>query len=301
MSLGLMFSGQGAQHAGMLAWLQPDPVLDALADVVGDDWREHLNDPDWAGRNGIAQAVLTATALAAWRQLADALPTPAAVAGYSVGEVAAFAAAGVFDTATALWLVQRRAAWMERDASAHPAVMVGITGLTRERIEATCKATDLVIAIHNGPDSVVAAGPLAHVQAAIERVSTQGGRAVQLNVNVASHTPYLADAARDFAADLAAVTFSRPGPVLFTNAAGRVRQPDELQAALARQLDHPVQWDACLDGLASRRLRCVLEIGPGQALARMWNARYPDVPARSVDEFQTRQGILDWVARWHDA
>lgn len=298
MSLGLMFSGQGAQHPAMLGWLQPDDGLQAMADVLGADWREHLADPAWAGRNAVAQTLLTGTALAAWRQLAPLLPAPAAMAGYSVGEIAAFSAAGVVDAATALWLTQRRAAWMDRDAARHPAVMLGITGLAPAAIEAICAQTDLAVAIRNGPDSVVAAGAPATVTRAADAVTAHGGRAVRLNVNVASHTRHMAHAARDFAVDLAAVTFSRPTCVLWSNASGRVREPDALQAALARQIDHTVQWDACLEGLASRRLSCVLEIGPGQSLARLWNARYPDVPARSVDEFHTAQGIADWVARW---
>jgi [acyl-carrier-protein] S-malonyltransferase len=52
-----------------------------------------------------------------------------------------------------------------------------------------------------------------------------------------------------------------------------------------------------MEGIAARRVSCVLEIGPGQALARMWNERFPQIPARSADEFRSAAGIAAWVAR----
>src|SRR5690349_3181970 len=102
MGYALVFSGQGLQHPGMLGWLAPDETLQQLDDELGAGWRARLADPAWAGRNDRAQLLLTGLALAAWSQLAPRLPPPAIVAGYSVGELAAFSAAGVFARDTAL-------------------------------------------------------------------------------------------------------------------------------------------------------------------------------------------------------
>ena len=98
MSFALLFSGQGTQHPAMLPWLADDGLVrDMCARLGVDDWRRALADPAWAQRNDNAQTLLTGLALAAWNQLAPQVASPAAVAGYSVGELAAFSAAGVID------------------------------------------------------------------------------------------------------------------------------------------------------------------------------------------------------------
>ena len=66
---------------------------------------------------------------------------------------------------------------------------------------------------------------------------------------------------------------------------------------MSRQLASKVQWAACMEAIAERQVTCVLEIGAGSALAKMWNERYPEIPARSVDEFQHLQGAVAWIER----
>ena len=102
MSLALLFSGQGLQQAGMLPWLDTQAeaadLLRQMAARLGSDWRQRLSEPAWAERNDVAQVLVTACGLAAWQVLrARGLPEPVVCAGYSVGEVAAYSAAGVFD------------------------------------------------------------------------------------------------------------------------------------------------------------------------------------------------------------
>ena len=66
---------------------------------------------------------------------------------------------------------------------------------------------------------------------------------------------------------------------------------------LARQLDHTIAWADCLDTLYERGCRVFLELGPGRALARMMQARFVDVDARSVDEFRSLDGLSSWLSR----
>ncbi|PWQ83432.1 ACP S-malonyltransferase, partial [Stenotrophomonas maltophilia] len=67
--------------------------------------------------------------------------------------------------------------------------------------------------------------------------------------------------------------------------------------ALALQLAQTVAWDDCLDAIAAQRVSAVLEIGPGQALARIWSERHPAVPARSADEFRSAAAVVAWLHR----
>jgi [acyl-carrier-protein] S-malonyltransferase len=89
-----------------------------------------------------------------------------------------------------------------------------------------------------------------------------------------------------------------PGCAVLTNATGGVcRDPHSLATALAAQIGQTVQWASCMSGVAERRPACVVEVGGGQALARMWSARYPDIPARSLDEFRSAEGAAAWISR----
>jgi [acyl-carrier-protein] S-malonyltransferase len=299
--LALVFAGQGVQHAGMLGWLDNDlaakPVLDALASMLGEDWRAHCADPAWAFRNEVAQPLITGLSLAAWAALAPRLPPPALVAGYSVGEMAAFSAAGVFDARCALELVRERARAMDRCALQTPGGLLAVTGLDSPAIDALCSDAGAMVAIRNGAYSMVLGGPNAALERAELKATRQGARVTRLCVGIASHTPWMRAAAEDFARTLANAPLSRPRAVLFSNAADRILDASQARHALAAQIARTVRWDDCMENIHARGPSCVLEMGPGQALARMWNQRYPEIPARSCDDFRSTSTITEWIAR----
>jgi [acyl-carrier-protein] S-malonyltransferase len=298
MSYALVFPGQGMQHSAMLPWLAEDDTVRVTQQALGiDDWRGRLADPAWAGRNANAQVLLTGLALAAWGQIASLLPPPAAVAGYSVGELAAFAVAEVFDTEAAIEMARQRAALMDRSAESCPTGLWSVSGLSEPALKQLCAEFDLAIAIRNDIDSAVVGGPRDVLPLAAGEAQRRGAHCTPLNVHIASHTRWMADAASAFAEWIAPRPFQPPRTLLFSNAAGRVTTPPQLKQALAGQIDHTVRWDDCMESIAGRRVSCVLEIGPGQALARMWNRHHPQTPARSVDEFRSVQAIAAWIER----
>lgn len=297
MGYALVFSGQGQQHPGMLPWLAHDETLAALEGELGADWRERLADPAVAADNRRAQLLLTATACAAWAQLQTRLPAPDIVAGYSVGELAAFAAAGVFEVSTALSLAAARAACMDAAAAGVSTGLLGVTGATADGLADLCARFDLDVAIRIDPGSAVLGGLREAVQAAAAVGDAHGWRCTPLNVSLASHTRWMHDAVGCFDRTLAGTPLHRPVRALASNALGRVRSVSEVRAALAGQLAQTVRWDDCMEQIAAQRVQAVLEIGPGQALARLWNDRHPDVPARSVDEFRSIGSIVSWVGK----
>src|SRR4029453_13320443 len=109
------------------------------------DWRAAVADARWTERNSNAQTLLTGLALAAWHQISDALPTPCAIAGYSVGELAAFSAADVFGAQRELSLSGQRAEAMDRCAERVPGGMLAVAGLDREAIDQLCARTGVAI------------------------------------------------------------------------------------------------------------------------------------------------------------
>jgi len=88
-----------------------------------------------------------------------------------------------------------------------------------------------------------------------------------------------------------------PVPVLAGIDAGRVLRRDVAIDRLARQLAEPIAWAACMDAFAEAGITVALELGPGGALARMLQARHPQIACRSVADFQTLPGVARWVAR----
>ncbi|MDP9928303.1 acyltransferase domain-containing protein [Variovorax paradoxus] len=296
MSFALLFSGQGTQHPAMLPWLADDPLVRRTCAQLGvDDWRRALADPNWAERNDNAQTLLTGLALAAWGQLAPMVPSPAAVAGYSVGELAAFSAAGVIDPATTAALAPRRAEAMDRCAARAPGGLLAVSGLAEQKLEQLRVEAGLELAIRNGNASVVLGGPIAALDDAERMAQAAGAQCTRLRVNVASHTPWMREAAESFSLALAEVPFRAPQVVLFSNAGDRIRDAKSARAALAAQIAQTVRWDECMENISARQVRCVLEVGPGQALARMWNQRYPAIPARACDDFRSADAIAAWL------
>jgi [acyl-carrier-protein] S-malonyltransferase len=300
MSLGLLFSGQGAQHAQMLAWLTDTDAIvpEAKAALGVTNWRSALCDAKWATCNRHAQILLTGLELAAWARLAPHLPEPAAVAGYSVGELAAFSVAGVYSAATALSLAAQRAKAMDECAMLAPGSLVSISGLQRAAIDGLCRSTGAAMAIHIDDETFVVGGTAEALAKVMRDTRCHGARTSWIQVAVASHTPSMGAATAAFRAHLNELYICAPRTPLYCNANGdRIWDVAQASDALARQISHTVRWADTLEAMHARRLQCVLEVGPGNALATTWNKRFPDVPARSADDFRSVEALLHWVDR----
>lgn len=296
MSFALLFSGQGTQHPAMLPWLADDDRVGEMQASLGvHDWRRSLADPAWAANNANAQTLLTGLALAAWGQLMQRVPQPEVIAGYSVGELAAFSAAGVLDGATALALAPLRAAAMDGSARGGAGGLLAVIGLAETTMEALRAQTGLALAIRNGIESVVLGGPEAALARAQRIATEKGAHCTRLRINVASHTPWMREAAESFSRTLSTVAFESPRIVLYSNACDRIRDSAAAKIALATQIAQTVRWDECMENVAARQVRCVLEVGPGQALTRIWNQRYPAIPARACDDFRSPSAIAGWL------
>jgi [acyl-carrier-protein] S-malonyltransferase len=303
MSYALLFSGQGTQHAGMLPWLEAEPAaapaLQAMVSALGSDWRERLNDAGWRDANRAAQQLLTGTSLAAWAALRSHLQAPpVVVAGYSVGELAAFGCAGAFDAASALALAADRADAMDEAVRGHTTGLLSVSGLREEAIGASCQALKLECAIRIAADHQILGGEDAALQSAEQLFRNQGGNCRRLAVQVASHTSWMHTAADRFARRLEAVQFRAVQCPVALNATGSAtRRAATLREALSRQLRTTVQWASCMEGVAEYRPACVVEIGPGDALSRLWSTHQPHIPVRAADDFRSAAALAAWIEK----
>jgi [acyl-carrier-protein] S-malonyltransferase len=249
--------------------------------------------------NRMAQILCCTQALAFWAVLGPASPRPITVAGYSAGELAAWGIAGIVDAATVLDLTARRAVLMD-EASRSATGLAAVLGLARVEIEAICRAHNLHVAIVNDPLHVLVGGAVADLETALAEAQQRGaGRVVMLPVSVASHTPLLHDASEQFGELLCRwITEQRlsPGVRLISGVDGAPvwRLGDGLRK-LALQVRQTVDWAACMESCRAARPQRMLELGPGDALARMAGEAMPDIAVRSVTAFRSLNGIRHWL------
>ena len=186
------------------------------------------------------------------------------VAGHSLGELVALYAAGVFDLQTGLSLMKTRSELM---ADAGGGAMTAVIGFDRAQLDDLVAATDGVsIANDNSDAQVVISGS----PEAVERVSgaLKCKRAIPLAVSGAFHSPFMAEAAERFAAELDNVPFlDARVPVLSNSAASASTSADELKQRLKQQMTTGVRWRETMAAMTDSGVDTLVEIGPGNVLS----------------------------------
>lgn len=307
MALAILCSGQGGQHAGMFDLTGDAPQAASLfaqvAEQLGCDPRTLVKqaDADVLHLNRTAQLLCTLQALSAAALLDSELPGQRCLAGYSVGEVAAWGVAGWIGAAETLRLVDTRARLMDAESHGDEG-MLFIRGLDRASVDALCAGREAAIAICNPANAWVLAGRKNALDIIAHEATQHGAlRVSSISVKVPSHTYLLANASAAFDRALADVhlqTARQPRVRLFSGIDGDpVLDAGNDVHKLALQISHPIQWEKCLAGCVEAGATVFLELGPGRALADMVTGAYPEIPARSFDDFRSVRGVLDWLTR----
>jgi [acyl-carrier-protein] S-malonyltransferase len=272
-------------------------VLDEARDVLGWDPRELiLGSEEALFTNAMAQPLICITEMAIWTALSAHLPKPCVFAGYSVGELAAHACAGALQAAELTELARVRALQMDR-ACPHDCGLVAVSGLEPQLTERLCAQTGVEIAIINGADRFVTGGLATNLSAFEEAAIRAGARIQALRVSVAAHTRLMRPASTAFRSALAASPLHDAAISILAGVdASSVLTRDRAIDTLARQVAAPIHWADCMDALVESGCNILLELGPGDALARMFHSRYASIPCRSVGEFGSFAGVARWVA-----
>jgi [acyl-carrier-protein] S-malonyltransferase len=274
-------------------------VLDACEAVLGTDLRASAK-ADGTGlyANHLAQPLICAFQAAAWAGLrARGLPVPRVVAGYSLGELTAYACAGAMEPRRLVALARLRAEAMDVACSL-PSGLIAVRGLSHGDLERLCSVHGVEIAIINGFDRMVAGGEATPLRALASEISALGAHVTALPVSVAAHTSLMAPACPRFAAALADARLLAPSfPVLAGMDGLPVFDAGRAASTLTDQIARPIDWAACMDGMAEMGCTALLELGPGAALSQMARDRQPNMLVRSVSEFRTLAGVVAWAER----
>lgn len=312
----LLFPGQGSQRSGMgapfagtgadamPAW---DLVVEA-SDVTGRDVGALLLDAPaeelvQTDNAQLATFVFSMVALDHLRRRGEEAGVPTGadlVAGHSLGEFSALCAAGAISYADGVRLVAARGTAMRTCTTTRSGTMAAILGLDDDAVAASCEAVggDVWVANHNAPGQVVIAGDPEAVTAAIAACKDAGAkRGMALDVAGAFHTPFMAPAAEELDAAIAATTFHDTTTGVVANVDASVhRTAVDWPDLLHRQLTSPVRWTATVELLAASGVDAVIEVGPGAVLTGTVKRIAPGAARAQADSPDAIAAVVDQLA-----
>ncbi len=301
-ALAVLAPGQGSQTPGMLApWLELPGAADRIStwsQISGLDLArlgttataEEITD------TAVTQPLVVAATLLAHEELTrrgllDGKNT--VVAGHSVGEIAAYAIAGVISADDAVKLAATRGAEMAKACALEPTGMSAVLGGDEAEVLARLEALDLVPANRNAAGQIVAAGAVAALEKLAEDPPAKA-RVRQLATAGAFHTHFMATAAEGYAAAAEAVTTSEPTATLLSNADGQpVASAADAMAKLVNQMTKPVRWDLCTETMRSTNVSAIVEFPPAGTLAGIAKRELRGVPTHAVKSPADLDGLAE--------
>jgi [acyl-carrier-protein] S-malonyltransferase len=302
MATAFVFPGQGSQSVGMgKALAESFPVARAVFAEVDEALSQKLSTLMFEGPEAEltltanAQPALMATSLAVVRVLEaeaglDLAKHAKFVAGHSLGEYSALAAAGAFTLADTARLLRIRGDSMQKAVAPGEGAMAALLGLdlatAREACMEAAAETGLVcqVANDNGGGQVVASGAKAAVEKAMEIAKAKGAkRCILLPVSAPFHCALMQPAALAMAEALANVTIKAPCAPLVANVlAAPITDPDEIRARLVEQVTGSVRWADSVSFMAAEGVDLFYELGAGKVLSGLVKRIAPDASGTPV-------------------
>jgi len=197
------------------------------------------------------------------------LPPASFVAGHSLGEYTALAAAGVLDFAITVYLARERGRLMHKAGQIVPGGMVAIIGLDEQPLAEVCEQTGTRIANINCRGQIVISGAGDNLTQAVDLVKARGAyRAIPLQVSGAFHTPLMQPAVDGMAEIIATLPFGEPiVPIIANTTAQPLTTVESIKQELLSQLCNCVQWQRSVEYMVNDGVSTFVEIGPGKVLA----------------------------------
>jgi [acyl-carrier-protein] S-malonyltransferase len=298
--------GQGAQSPGFLSpWLE-DPQfaerLQWLSAVAGIDLAHYGSEADaeTIRDTAVAQPLLVAaslvSAVALFPHPADAFGRIGAVAGHSVGELAAAVGARAISAEQAMVLVRERGKAMAHAAAATPTGMTAVLGGDPEEVQAALARHGLTAANVNADGQVVAAGTLEQL-AALAADPPARARLMPLSVAGAFHTEHMAPAVEVLGTLAKAVSTHDPRTPLISNRDGKiVHDGRDVVRRIVTQVANPVRWDLCMQTMRDLGVTGLLEMPPAGTLTGIAKRALPGVEAfalKTPDQLDAARAFVE--------
>ena len=297
-----LFPGQGAQAVGMgrdlhdgfaaarKVFEQADAALGfALSKVCFEGPEEELR------KTVNAQPALVTVSYACLVTARDTgkLPEAACVAGHSLGEYTALAAAGVLDFNETVKLARERGRLMYEAGLGQPGTMAAVMGLDQKVLEDVCRETDTVIANINCPGQLTVSGAVDNVARAVELANEKGAlRVVPLQVSAAFHSPLMQPAVEGMRELLPTISFRDPTVPVIANTTGEpLTSGEAVRTELLDQLTTTVQWQCTIEFMLSIGVSSVIEIGPGKVLSGLMRRIDRAIGTTNIGDAESIEGL----------
>ena len=289
--IAFVFSGQGDQFPGMGKDLADKyPSAKAVFDMC-DGIRPGTSEQCFNGteeelkETKNTQPCLFAMELAAANVLFDKGVRPEALAGFSLGEVTAATAAGIFDNETGFRLVCKRGELMQTEAEKFDTSMAAVVKLTPEQVQDVCaKYSDVYPVNFNCPGQITVSGLASQMKDFSADVKAAGGRALPLKLKGAFHSPFMNAASEAFRVELENVKINKGNITLYSDLTS-MPYTDDVAELLSKQICSPVLWEKIVRNMIADGFDTFIEIGPGRTLTNMIKKISADVKAQTVEEY----------------
>ena len=301
--LAFLAPGQGSQTPGMLTeWLELPGAADRIAswsEISGLDLArlgttanaEEITD------TAVTQPLVVAATLLAFEQLTErgvlTGDEQIVAAGHSVGEIAAYAIAGVISADEAVALAATRGREMAKACALEPTGMSALLGGDEAEVLARLEALDLIPANRNAAGQIVAAGALAALEKLAEDPPARA-RVRPLATAGAFHTRYMAPALAEYTTVADRINPVEPSVTLLSNADGRpVASAADAMAKLVAQMTRPVRWDLCTATMRELEVTALVEFPPAGTLSGIAKRELKGTPTHPVKSPTDLDGLAE--------
>ena len=299
-----VFPGQGAQWVGMGRDLYQNfasakAIFDQADEALGFPLsRLCFEGPEEELLQTInAQPAIVTVSFACFeasRNTSAGLPPASFVAGHSLGEYTALAAAGVLDFAATVYLARERGRLMHEAGQRVAGGMAAIIGLDEPALAEVCIETGARIANINCPGQIVISGAKESLARAIDLAKARGAaRAIPLQVSGAFHTPLMQLAVDGMAKVIATLSFNQPAvPIIGNTTAQPLATAESVKEELLRQLCNCVQWQRSVEYMVGNGVSTFIELGPGKVLAGLIRRIDKSVKIINIGDAEAVRGVI---------
>jgi len=296
--IAVVFAGQGAQYPGMgkeLYDCSPAArrvfnLCEALRPGTLDQFFHGTKETLSITQN--TQPCLYALDLAAAAALTEGGIAPACCAGFSLGEIAALAFAGIVSYQDGFRLVCARGQYMHECAEKHKGSMAAVLGLSPEKVEQLCDGIPNAYPVnYNCPGQTVVAVTEDQLSVLLEAVKAAGGKAIKLPVSGAFHSPFMDEAGKKLAETLSTFTLQKPVIPIYSNFTAVPYEGDPA-VLIVQQVKSPVRWQSTIENMAAAGVTAFIEAGAGKTLSGLIHKILPGMTVYNAENADSLQSTL---------